>query len=52
MLIHGENKLNDKLNVSLADHAINQVNHVKYLGIDIDDQLNWYTHLKNLNVRI
>ena len=52
MLIHGKKKLNGNVNVSLGGQKINQVNHVKYLGIDVDDKLNWYTHLKNLHVRV
>ena len=48
----GKKELNYKLNTSLGGHEINQVNDAKYLDINVDDQLNWYTHLKNLRVSL
>ena len=52
MLIHGPN-LNlgdDKLDFSLSmnGHAIERTSSYRYLGITIDDKLNWKEHIQHL----
>ncbi len=46
MLIHRRNQ-STKLNLKLNGSLITQKDQVKYLGIVIDDKLNWKPHIKN-----
>ena len=36
------------LNITLNDYSLKQVESVKYLGVHIDSQLSWSTHISSL----
>ena len=35
----------------LHDQVLEAVDHVKYLGLEISRDLNWYTHIQNLTTK-
>ena len=39
---------NAKLNISIDGETISQVTTMKYLGIDIDSNLNWNNHIDRI----
>ena len=51
-LIFGPNKKSAITSVDVEDLAIPVVNHTKFLGIWIDDKLNWKRHIENFENKI
>ena len=43
---------NNKLTLTLNNSFVTRVYSVKYLGVIIDDQLNWQEHINNLTVKL
>lgn len=54
MLIGSNHMISKKnvLRVSLNDISIDQVHHVKYLGVLVDEKLNWNLHIDNMLKKI
>jgi hypothetical protein len=42
----------DNFSLELGDTKLDQVSQMKYLGVTIDDELNWQGHLKNIAMKI
>ena len=40
------------INISLNDHQITQIKHTKFLGVYIDERLNWEEHVKQLSTKL
>ena len=40
------------INISLHGHQITQIKHTKFLGVYIDERLNWEEHLKQLSTKL
>ena len=38
----------EPLNIKISEQTIDQVDHTKFLGVVIDDKLNWYHHLRSI----
>ena len=45
-------KKNESLSIKIGDETINRVSHTKFLGIWIDDKLNWSHHIANAKNKI
>ena len=52
MLINKKGKSSDVLKVNLNGEEIKQVHDTKYLGIQLDENINWESHLEKLHCRI
>jgi hypothetical protein len=48
MIIHRKKHLDDKINVNINGTALTQIDSVKYLGLCIDNKLQWNTHVNNV----
>ena len=47
------NKLFDtELQLKLCRKVLNKTNHVRYLGVKIDENLNWKTHVHDLAAKL
>ena len=51
-LIISPKKVIKTINLSLNNKKLKQENYTKYLGIIIDEQLNWKQHIKQVNIKI
>ena len=51
-MINGRIQSENPLNICLNNTALNKSNSVKYLGVMIDDQLNWKTHIELLEKKL
>ena len=51
MLVHRKNK-QPLLNLYVRDHKIEQVKTIEYLGIKIDEKLNWSEQIKNVETKL
>ena len=51
-LIFGPNKKSTIKSIDVEDLAIPVVNHTKFLGIWLDDKLNWKRHVENLKIKL
>ena len=52
MVFHrAKHKLNN-ISISLNSVPIEQVNHTKFLGVDIDNKLDWSNHISYINAKI
>jgi len=38
----------EDFNVRISNHQLKQNDHIKYLGVMIDNKLNWQTHIQNI----
>ena len=47
-LIFKNGKKNFSLNISINNHTLQETHKTKYLGIQIDNNLNWNAHIENL----
>ena len=45
-------KIDSSVSIKIGDELINRVNHTKFLGIIIDDKLNWSYHIANVKNKI
>ena len=52
MVINGKRNVQDKLVVNLDGHEIKQVDCVKYLGVHVDNDLTWDTHMEKLHTKV
>ena len=39
-------------NLSINDAGLSRMNSVNYLGVYLDDKLNWTTHIKHLSLQL
>ena len=51
-LIISPKKVIKTINLSINDKKLKQENYTKYLGIIIDEQLNWKQHRKQVNIKL
>lgn len=51
-ILFGNKKIKIPIKLSIDDRAIEQVNQTKFLGVIIDDKLNWKAHIDNLKRKI
>ena len=51
-LIISPKKVIKAINLSINNKKLKQENYTKYLGIIIDEKLNWKQHIKQLNIKI
>ena len=51
-IIFGNRKLSNQIKIKFADVEIEQVQDTKFLGITIDNKLNWKTHINNLRTKV
>ena len=51
-LIISPKKVIKTINLSINNKKLKQENYTKYLGIIIDEQLNWKQHIKQVNIKI
>ena len=40
------------INISLNDHQITQIKHTEFLGVYVDERLNWEEHVKQLSTKL
>ena len=50
--IIGPKKVIKTINLSINNEKLKQENYTKYLGIIIDEKLNWKQHIKQVNIKI
>jgi hypothetical protein len=48
MVIHRKKQINDNINVSVNGTVLAQIENVKYLGLCIDNKLQWNSHINNV----
>ena len=48
----GRNPIDAGLYIKLGDDIIKEVTHTKFLGLQIDNQLNWNEHLKHVKSKL
>ena len=48
MLIHRRKNINGNINVTINGAKLQQTDNVKYLGLYIDNKLQWHNHINNL----
>ena len=46
------NKINNDLEIELGGNNIKRVKETKTLGVIVDDQLNWQTHLDSIVTKV
>ena len=51
-LIISPKKVVKPINLSINNENLKQENYTKYLGIIIDEKLNWKQHIKEVNIKI
>ena len=52
MLFHKHNKVVPTLESKINDSSIDQVSNLNFLGIDINSQLAWQTHINKISKKI
>ena len=52
MVFNSRNKDTSKLNVFIDGHAVKTVKTTKFLGVSIDDDLKWKTHINEILLKI
>ena len=50
--INGESENEETFSLSINNIAINRVTETKFLGVIIDDKLNWNAHIKHLTTKL
>ena len=51
-LVISPKKVEKTINISINNEKLRQENYTKYLGIIIDEKLNWKQHIKQVNIKI
>ena len=52
MVISNKSDLNSDFQISINHHLIDRTNNVKYLGVYLNSDLSWKTHIDNLAKRL
>ena len=52
MLFKGERKIRKGIEIKIDDKMINQVSETKFLGIYIDENLSWKSHIQNISKQL
>ena len=45
-------KLSQQIAIQISNHEISRVDHTKFLGVVIDDKLNWSYHINSIKNKI
>ena len=45
-------KVTEPISIKISNQEIERVEHTKFLGVTIDDKLNWWYHIKNIKNKI
>ena len=51
-MIFFKTKYKDSIQISIGNKLIDKVNETKLLGVIIDDQLNWQSHIKQIVTKL
>ena len=51
-MIFFKTKYKDSIQISIGNKLIDKVNEIKLLGVIIDDQLNWQSHIKQIVTKL
>ena len=51
-IIFCKTKYKDNIQISIGNKLIDKVNETKFLGVIIDDQLNWHSHIKPIVTKL
>ena len=52
MLSSSKQKITDDLKINIDDNEINKVEHTKFLGVYIDNKLNWKKHISYISGKV
>jgi hypothetical protein len=52
MLFHSKKKVNENLYIKIDNKLIDRVAHTKFLGVFIDDKLNWKQHINYISGKV
>jgi len=52
MIFNSDKKQSSPFKVQIGSHLINRVNSTKYLGMHLDNKLNWDTHISKLESKL
>ncbi len=51
-LLINSRKVTRNINIKISNSDLKQENYTKYLGVIIDDKLNWKLHIKQINIKL
>lgn len=52
MIMKNKNKLEIDLDIKIKGEKITKIDKIKYLGLIIDEKLNWESHIQKLNKKL